>query len=159
MKSGAACPGLIEATGCQRICAFKSLKSGAACPGLIEAFRTRNLTELKTRNPGQPAPASLKRAFRGKRNSVKKTYDQKSGAACPGLIEATTAGIQATCISGGNPGQPAPASLKRRPAERNKTMMKLKSGAACPGLIEAVAGYRHTRIAGREIRGSLPRPH
>ena len=59
---------------------------------------------------------------------------ENSGAACPGLIEATqTVSISNVC--------------------------GVNSGAACPGLIEADTAMLMDATLGSEFRGSLPRPH
>ena len=57
-----------------------------------------------------------------------------TGAACPGLIEASAA---AGSASAGD----------------------ANTGAACPGLIEADGGGRGAERFIGEYRGSLPRPH
>ena len=60
--SGAACPGLIEASDAGDGAAAGFSHSGAACPGLIEALPVYRRRSTVHRIPGQPAPASLKPA-------------------------------------------------------------------------------------------------
>ena len=105
-----------------------------------------------------------------------------SGAACPGLIEATDDGKQTRPLHP-HPGLLAPASLKRTnrhdgfhhchthpgllaPASlkhwltgNEPALIPDSSGAACPGLIEAVQVLQAVKAAMLLIRGCLPRPH
>ena len=85
--------------------------SGAACPGLIEASSAASASLWRTHpHPGLLAPASLKRPHHPARAGG---AGSSSGAACPGLIEAEQGVKGTTKIIEPHPGLLAPASLKR----------------------------------------------
>ena len=82
-----------------------------------------------------------------------------SGAIRPGLIEARSAAGSSPALIPGYPGQFAPASLKRRVADRRQEALRRLSGAIRPGLIEAAGCRRGPSTPASVIRGNSPRPH
>ena len=59
---------------------------GQPAPASLKPGRGADADSRRLRIPGQPAPASLKRAAA---DSIRLSEIGNSGAACPGLIEAT----------------------------------------------------------------------
>ena len=86
-NTGAACPGLIEADGFRLDAPIIGRIPGQPAPASLKpAASPVHDPAPRRRIPGQPAPASLKQQTRAGRMPPE---DLNTGAACPGLIEAT----------------------------------------------------------------------
>ena len=206
-SSGAACPGLIEASSVHGhflnlvvthpgLLAPASLKqkrrdqvyqrphhsSGAACPGLIEAALPHTVCgDREPTHPGLLAPASLKHQHGLHFPTPEDTHpgllapaslkpnalpgcadgrDDSSGAACPGLIEASAIDLILHVALTTHPGLLAPASLKQRPCRSPAGHgVQTHPGLLAPASLKQDGGTWWVVIFASLIRGCLPRPH